>query len=41
MNNLKKDLDGMKEIIPLIEDIRDTWYAAYEKAKQQAQKQVI
>lgn len=31
--NLKKDLKMLREILPLIEEIRDMWYAAYEKAK--------
>jgi flagellar secretion chaperone FliS len=28
--NLKKDAKMMEELMPLIEDIRDTWYEAYE-----------
>ncbi|KGI39712.1 flagellar export chaperone FliS [Clostridium tetani] len=31
--NIKKDVKVMKEIIPLIEDIRDTWHEAYKIAK--------
>lgn len=31
--NLKKDVKIMDEIIPLIEDIRDTWTQAYEISK--------
>lgn len=32
-SNLKKDLKVLQEVLPLIEDIRDMWYEAYEKAK--------
>jgi flagellar secretion chaperone FliS len=31
--NIKKDVDIMNEIIPLIEDVRDTWTEAYKIAK--------
>ena len=31
--NIKKDLNMLREILPLIEEVRDIWYAAYEKAK--------
>lgn len=31
--NIKKDNDLLREIMPLIEEVRDIWYAAYEKAK--------
>ncbi|BDR75928.1 flagellar export chaperone FliS [Clostridium tetani] len=31
--NIKKDVKVMNEIIPLIEDIRDTWHEAYKIAK--------
>lgn len=31
--NLKKDSKIMEEIIPLIEEIRDTWHAAYKISK--------
>ncbi|MBL4938006.1 flagellar export chaperone FliS [Clostridium sp. YIM B02515] len=31
--NLKKDIDIMNEIIPLIEDVRDTWSEAYKVSK--------
>ncbi len=31
--NLKKDVDIMNEVIPLIEDIRDTWEEAYKVSK--------
>lgn len=31
--NIKKDVEIMNEIIPLIEDLRDTWYEAYNKSK--------
>ena len=31
--NLKKDLKAMDELIPVIEDIRDTWHEAYDKSK--------
>jgi flagellar secretion chaperone FliS len=31
--NIKKDVEIMNEIIPLIEDVRDTWNEAYKVAK--------
>ncbi|MBU3176443.1 flagellar export chaperone FliS [Clostridium estertheticum] len=31
--NIKKDVLIMDEIIPLIDDVRDTWNQAYKKAK--------
>lgn len=31
--NLKKDINIMDEVIPLIEDIRDTWTEAYKISK--------
>lgn len=31
--NLKKDVQIMDEIMPLIEDVRDTWNEAYKRAK--------
>ncbi|NOH16431.1 flagellar export chaperone FliS [Clostridium cochlearium] len=31
--NIKKDIKIMDEIIPIIEDIRDTWHDAYKIAK--------
>lgn len=31
--NLKKDIDILQEVIPLIEDVRNLWYETYEKAK--------
>ncbi|MBE6051345.1 MAG: flagellar export chaperone FliS [Clostridium sp.] len=31
--NMKKDLEGLQELIPLIEEIRDIWHEAYHKAK--------
>ncbi|MDP4145950.1 MAG: flagellar export chaperone FliS [Bacillota bacterium] len=31
--NMKKDINIMNEVIPLIEDIRDTWSEAYKIAK--------
>jgi flagellar secretion chaperone FliS len=31
--NMKKDLEIMNEVIPLIEDIRDTWTQAYNISK--------
>jgi len=31
--NLKKDIKIMDEVIPLIEDIRDTWTEAYKISK--------
>ena len=31
--NMKKDINMLREIIPLIQEIRDIWYEAYEKAK--------
>lgn len=31
--NMKKDIKIMDEIIPLIEDIRDTWHEAYKVSK--------
>lgn len=31
--NIKKDVKVMNEIIPLIEEIRDTWHEAYKIAK--------
>lgn len=33
--NMKKDLNMMNEIIPLIEGIRDMWQEAYELSKKQ------
>lgn len=32
--NVKKNIDIVDEVIPLIEDIRDTWYQAYRLSKQ-------
>ncbi|WP_251860525.1 flagellar export chaperone FliS [Clostridium sp. Marseille-Q2269] len=32
--NVKKDIDIVDEVIPLIEDIRDTWYQAYRLSKE-------
>lgn len=32
-SNIKKDIDIINEVIPLIEDIRDTWTEAYSLAK--------
>lgn len=31
--NMKKDLKIMDELIPLIEDVRDTWHQAYKLSK--------
>ncbi|MCM0650460.1 flagellar export chaperone FliS [Clostridium swellfunianum] len=31
--NIKKDIEIMNEVIPLIEDVRDTWNEAYKIAK--------
>lgn len=31
--NIKKDVKIMDEIIPIIEDIRDTWHEAYKVSK--------
>jgi flagellar protein FliS len=31
--NIKKDVEIMNEVIPLIEDIRDTWQQAYNISK--------
>jgi flagellar secretion chaperone FliS len=31
--NIKKDVEIMNEIIPLVEDVRDTWSEAYKVAK--------
>jgi flagellar secretion chaperone FliS len=31
--NIKKEVDIMNEIIPLIEEVRDTWNEAYKLAK--------
>ncbi|MCR4943227.1 MAG: flagellar export chaperone FliS [Clostridium sp.] len=31
--NFKKDNNLLREILPLIEEVRDIWYEAYEKAK--------
>ena len=31
--NIKKSVDIMDEVIPLIEDIRDTWHEAYRISK--------
>jgi len=31
--NIKKDVKIMDEIMPLIEDVRDTWNEAYKRAK--------
>lgn len=33
--NLKKDINILNEVMPLIEDVRDLWYETYEKAKKQ------
>lgn len=31
--NIKKDIDVMNEVIPLIEEVRDTWGEAYKLSK--------
>ena len=31
--NIKKDLTLLREVLPLIQEVRDIWYEAYEKAK--------
>ena len=31
--NIKKDVAIMDEVIPLIENVRDTWHEAYKIAK--------
>ncbi len=31
--NLKKDVNILREVLPLIEDIRNLWYETYEMAK--------
>jgi flagellar protein FliS len=31
--NLKKDINIIDEVLPVIEDVRDTWYKAYELSK--------
>jgi len=31
--NIKKDIDIMNEVIPLIEEVRDTWNEAYKISK--------
>jgi len=31
--NLKKDLKMMDELMPVIEDVRNTWHEAYERSK--------
>jgi flagellar protein FliS len=31
--NIKKDINLLREILPLIQEVRDIWYQAYEKAK--------
>lgn len=31
--NFKKDINLLREILPLIQEVRDIWYEAYEKAK--------
>jgi flagellar protein FliS len=31
--NIKKDINIMNEVIPLIEDVRDTWNEAYKLSK--------
>ena len=31
--NIKKDLSLLREVLPLIQEVRDIWYEAYEKAK--------
>jgi flagellar protein FliS len=31
--NIKKDIDIMNEVIPLIEEVRDTWNEAYKFSK--------
>ncbi|WP_143316412.1 flagellar export chaperone FliS [Clostridium sp. HBUAS56017] len=35
--NIKKDINLLREIIPLIQEIRDLWYEVYEKAKASGQ----
>lgn len=32
--NIKKDINMIDEVIPLIEQIRDLWHEAYKRAKQ-------
>lgn len=32
--NMKKKVEIVDEILPLIEEVRDMWYEAYKKAKQ-------
>ncbi len=31
--NIKKDLSLLREVLPLIQEVRDIWYEAYEKTK--------
>jgi flagellar secretion chaperone FliS len=31
--NIKKDIEIMNEVIPLVEDVRDTWNEAYKVSK--------
>lgn len=33
--NMKKKVEIMDEILPLIEEVRDLWYETYKRAKQQ------
>ncbi|GAB6167713.1 flagellar export chaperone FliS [Clostridium carnis] len=33
--NLSKDLNALEELIPVIENVRDTWHEAYEISKKQ------
>ncbi|NLK23491.1 MAG: flagellar export chaperone FliS [Clostridiales bacterium] len=31
--NMKKDINVLREVLPLIDDVRDLWHETYEKAK--------
>ncbi|MDD5794550.1 MAG: flagellar export chaperone FliS [Clostridiales bacterium] len=31
--NLKKDINVLREVLPLIENVRDLWHETYDKAK--------
>lgn len=31
--NIKKDINVLHEVMPLIQDVRDLWYETYEKSK--------
>lgn len=33
--NIKKDIEILREVLPLIEEVRDLWHEVYEKSKGQ------